>query len=143
MALMRAREAVMKGFRPPLSAHGLSEQQFRVLRALEFGREPVEFSVLAKQTVLLGPSLSRIVSNLENRCLVTKTPGVKDGRRSNLAITTAGLELVAQIAPLSEHQYSAIEAAMGTERLEQLYELLEDLTKLHPSDAATSSISEL
>ena len=37
--LLRAREAVMKRFRPMLKAHGLSEQQWRVLRVLnETGR---------------------------------------------------------------------------------------------------------
>jgi hypothetical protein len=34
MALMRTREAVMKRFRPSLRDHALTEQQWRVLRAL-------------------------------------------------------------------------------------------------------------
>ena len=34
MALLKAREAVMAGFRPDLEAHGLTEQQWRVLRVL-------------------------------------------------------------------------------------------------------------
>ncbi len=34
MALLRAREAVMRRFRPGLRDHGVTEQQWRVLRAL-------------------------------------------------------------------------------------------------------------
>ncbi|MDU2926702.1 MAG: homoprotocatechuate degradation operon regulator HpaR, partial [Bradyrhizobium sp.] len=34
MALLRAREAVMRQFRPILRQHGLTEQQWRILRAL-------------------------------------------------------------------------------------------------------------
>ena len=34
MALLRAREAVMSRFRPLLHAHGVTEQQWRVIRAL-------------------------------------------------------------------------------------------------------------
>ncbi|MDP7101742.1 MAG: hypothetical protein QF503_11390, partial [Rhodospirillales bacterium] len=34
MALLRAREAVMERFRPSLRTHGLTDQQWRVLRAL-------------------------------------------------------------------------------------------------------------
>ena len=34
MALLRAREAVMRRFRPGLRCHGVTEQQWRVLRAL-------------------------------------------------------------------------------------------------------------
>jgi hypothetical protein len=35
MALMRTREAVMKRFRPSLRHHDITEQQCRVLRALD------------------------------------------------------------------------------------------------------------
>jgi len=130
MALMRAREAVMRGFRPSLSEHDLTEQQFRVLRALDSARGPVEFAHLAAQTFLLGPSLSRIVSNLENRRLVAKTPVLHDGRRSNVTITSDGRNLVSVIAPHSERQYATIEAAVGEQRLEELYELLNLLATL-------------
>lgn len=130
MALMRAREAVMRGFRPLLSAHSLSEQQFRVLRALESAHQPVEFADLAKHTFLLGPSLSRIVSNLEDRRLVAKVAVANDGRRSNVTITPTGRDLVAAIAPHSERQYSTIEAAIGTKRMEELYGLLEEVAEL-------------
>ncbi|MGM3243097.1 hypothetical protein ACS2VP_27140, partial [Bacillus cereus group sp. Bc237] len=34
MALLRSRESVMVRFRPMLRAHGLTEQQWRVLRAM-------------------------------------------------------------------------------------------------------------
>lgn len=34
MALLRAREAVMDMFRPHLAAHGVTEQQWRVMRVL-------------------------------------------------------------------------------------------------------------
>src|SRR5208283_3623306 len=34
MSLLRAREAVMRHFRPSLRRHGLTEQQWRILRAL-------------------------------------------------------------------------------------------------------------
>jgi len=136
MALMRAREAVMRGFRPSLSAHGLSEQQFRVLRALQSCGEPVEFASLANQTVLLGPSLSRIVANLEGRSLVMKSPVAHDGRRFNISITQAGSDLVAQIAPDSERHYTSIEEALGTDRLEDLYELLDELTGLPGSGSS-------
>ena len=34
MALLRAREAVMRGFRRQLREHGLNEQEWRIIRAL-------------------------------------------------------------------------------------------------------------
>ena len=35
MALLRAREAVMRGFRRVLREHGLNEQEWRIIRALK------------------------------------------------------------------------------------------------------------
>ncbi len=34
MRLLRVREALMQNFRPHLLAHGMSEQQWRIVRAL-------------------------------------------------------------------------------------------------------------
>ena len=42
MALLRAREATMRWFRPHLAAHGLTEQRWRVLRALTSADGPLD-----------------------------------------------------------------------------------------------------
>ncbi len=124
MALLRAREAVMRRFRPILSAHGLTEQQWRVLRALADGAGPRSVGVLAEQTFLLGPSLSRMLVTLEDRGLVVRRADDGDGRRAEITITAAGLELVATIAPLSEAEYERIERSLSPGELDSLYRLL-------------------
>ena len=58
MALLLAREATMRRFRPSLAEHGLTEQQWRVLRALASADQPIEVSVLAERTALLAPSVT-------------------------------------------------------------------------------------
>ena len=50
MSLLRAREAVMRQFRPSLRNHGLTEQQWRILRALT-AVEAIEVTELARQHV--------------------------------------------------------------------------------------------
>src|ERR1700752_785777 len=69
MSLLRAREAVMRQFRPSLRNHGLTEQQWRILRALT-GGGTIEVTELARVAFLLGPSLSRILRDLEARDLI-------------------------------------------------------------------------
>src|SRR6202051_4457534 len=64
MSLLRAREAVMRQFRPSLRNHGLTEQQWRILRALT-AVDAIEVTELARVAFLLGPSLSRILRDLE------------------------------------------------------------------------------
>ena len=81
MSLLKARESVMQRFRSSLRLFNITEQQWRVLRALS-SVESIEVTVLAKATFLLAPSLSRILKDLEERHLVIKTPVAKDLRRS-------------------------------------------------------------
>ena len=65
MQLLQAREAAMAHFRPMLREHGLTEQQWRVLRVLA-SEEQLDTGELASRTVLLAPSLSRILQSLES-----------------------------------------------------------------------------
>jgi homoprotocatechuate degradation regulator HpaR len=108
MALMRAREAVMRHFRPILADHDVTEQQWRVLRALNDATEPISVGELAERTFLLGPSLSRMLSSLDERGLIERAPG-DDARRAEIKISDRGMALVTQIAPLSEAAYDQIE----------------------------------
>src|ERR1700719_3334483 len=71
MLLLRGREAVMRYFRPSLLEHGVTEQQWRVLRALNTADE-MEVMILANATYLLAPSLSRILKDLQRRGLVKR-----------------------------------------------------------------------
>src|SRR3954447_747537 len=64
MSLLRAREAVMRQFRPSLRNHGLTEQQWRILRALG-AVDAIEVTDLARVAFFLGPSLSRILRDLK------------------------------------------------------------------------------
>ena len=126
MALLKAREAVMRRFRPGLRAHAVTEQQWRVLRALA-GLGPLEITELASRTCLLPPSLSRILPALESRGLLVRRGVAADMRRTAISITAAGLELIAAHAPHSERIYRAIEERFGTERLRELSRLLGEL----------------
>jgi homoprotocatechuate degradation regulator HpaR len=126
MALLRAREVVMRRFRPGLRRHGVTEQQWRVLRALA-GQAALEIGELAERTCLLAPSLSRILPDLEARGLVVRRPVQSDLRRAVVELSTEGLRLIAAHAPDSERAYAAIEQRYGPERLQQLFRLLREL----------------
>ncbi len=126
MALLRAREAVMCLFRPGLRSHGVTEQQWRILRALAHSG-PLEVTELAEATFLLGPSLSRILPDMENRQLVSRKQLDSDLRRSVVSLEPKGLRLIALHAPESEQIYAEIAARFGTERVTQLFTLLQEL----------------
>jgi homoprotocatechuate degradation regulator HpaR len=127
MALMRAREAVMAEFRPILAAHDVTEQQWRVVRALVDEPAGLGIGELAERTCLLGPSLSRILASLEARGLVARATVDHDGRRAVITATRAGLRLFETISPSSEAAYRRLEARFGADDLDRLLELLDRL----------------
>ncbi|MDI6835246.1 MAG: homoprotocatechuate degradation operon regulator HpaR [Rhizobiaceae bacterium] len=126
MLLLRAREAMMRHFRNSLRVHDITEQQWRILRALVTVPE-IEVTELARATFLLGPSLSRILKDLETRQLIERHQDENDLRRSRIAISQAGLALIEKVAPQSEEIYGEITRAFGAERMRELQRLLEDL----------------
>ncbi|MCS7068061.1 MAG: homoprotocatechuate degradation operon regulator HpaR [Meiothermus sp.] len=126
MALLRTREAVVQRFREVLSRHGLTEQQWRILRALD-GREGLEVSLLAEQCQILPPSMSGILKRMEQRGLIVRKANRADGRSILVALTGEAQALVEQIKPEIVAVYAEIERILGRRKLEQLYILLEAL----------------
>ena len=126
MALLRTREAVMCLFRPGLRGRGVTEQQWRILRALAH-TGPMEVTELAEATFLLGPSLSRILPDMEKRQLIGRRQVDSDLRRSVVSLEPKGLRLIAAHAPDSERIYGEIAERFGVERVTQLFTLLHEL----------------
>lgn len=139
MVLLRAREASMRMFRPMLAEHGLTEQQWRVLRALASERAPMDAGELADTTFLLASSLSRILAGLERECLITREISERDRRRCITSLSETGRQLVARIAPHSEAVYQELEERFGEQRLQALIIELNALCDIEPSITGSDS----
>lgn len=139
MSLLLAREAIMTRFRPALKLFNITEQQWRVLRALSSVRE-IEVMELAKATSLLAPSLSRILRDMEERGLVERRQVPDDLRRSLISISQDGLKLIDAVAPYSESIYQEITETVGRDKMDLLQQLCKDvvtsLSQLPASDYA-------
>jgi homoprotocatechuate degradation regulator HpaR len=123
MSLLRAREAVMRQFRPSLRRHDLTEQQWRILRALA-AIDAIEVTELARTAFLLAPSLSRILRDLEARDLIERKTAETDLRRGLVSISEKGLRLMEVVAPSSEAIYAAITRRYGAKKLAELQDML-------------------
>jgi homoprotocatechuate degradation regulator HpaR len=128
MSLLRAREAVMRQFRPSLRNHGLTEQQWRILRALT-AVDTIEVTELARVAFLLGPSLSRILRDLEARDLIERRTAEADLRRGVVSISPKGLKLIEAVAPTSEAIYAEITNRYGASKLAELQDMLGELER--------------
>jgi homoprotocatechuate degradation regulator HpaR len=126
MSLLRAREAVMRQFRPALRRHDLTEQQWRILRALA-AIDAIEVTELARTAFLLGPSLSRILRDLDARGLIERKTAETDLRRGVVTISEKGVKLMEVVAPSSEAIYAAITRRYGARKLGELQEMLASL----------------
>ena len=123
IALIRSREKVMGPIRDMLKTSGITEQQWRVLRVLsETG--PQDLTQISDKASLLLPSLSRIIRKLLNGGLVVSSINSRDRRRQTVVITPEGQKIIDDNLPQATKIAEELQHHLGTERYEQLLDLL-------------------
>ena len=138
LLLLQARENVIGRFRPILGAHGLTEQQWRIIRALleeektdatgaGGGLEPHQISSLCR---ISSPSLAGVLARMDSLGLVQRERMPEDQRRVRVSLTPKSLDLAAAMAPEIEATYAQIEDQVGAELLQRAYATLDELVGL-------------
>jgi homoprotocatechuate degradation regulator HpaR len=133
MLLLRARETAMARFRPILHEHGITEQQWRVLRALNDLGE-LTAAGLAQECSILAPSMTRILRKLREAGLVDVTRSANDQRELNVCVSVEGKRLVDLIGPKVEEEYERIREQLHPDRLNALYDDLKHLIEMGGPD---------
>ncbi len=139
--LLEAREAVMLHTRPSLRAHGLSDQQWRVLRVLgehAHERGGIETGRVASEAYLLGPSLTGVLTRMERNGLIERQRCAQDARRTVVRATAVGLAKVQALSQTIEAHYVWMEQHMGKAQLTSLYDLLDRLIALEVPEAGAT-----
>jgi homoprotocatechuate degradation regulator HpaR len=95
--VLSAKESVIAPMRPKLREVDITEPQWRVMRVLQ-DRGATDATCLSDVGLLHGPSVTRILKDLEERKLVVREPDPNDGRRTLVALTPEGRELVKLIS---------------------------------------------
>lgn len=125
LLLMRVRESMMKDFRPILNKYGLTEQQWRILRALyEMGK--LESKELCEICCILSPSMARILKRMEELNLIKKSIIPKDKRRVQVELAPRVNRLVKTILGENKIVYERIKIDIGEDSLLNLEETLKD-----------------
>jgi homoprotocatechuate degradation regulator HpaR len=128
IALLRARAATAAKFKRHTDALGLTQPQWRVIRALAAG-DPLDVRTLSHRCALLQPSVSRLLKSLEDRGLI-RTLDAGDARRRVLALTRKGQAVFDRVAVVSEAVYRDLEAAYGQQDLAELVAMLRRLREV-------------
>jgi homoprotocatechuate degradation regulator HpaR len=131
LQLLKAREATMLFFRPLLHENTLTEQQWRVLRAL-YAYDEMESKELAERCCLLSPSLTGILKRLEQQGYVQRRKSDEDQRRSIISLTDQSNELFERLSPEVEKRYKVFAERYGQAKLDELMSMLKELSELEP-----------
>ena len=115
LLLLQAREGVMAQFRPILNAHGVTEQQWRIVRAL-LEQGPLEPRQIGEVCRISSPSLAGVLARMDDLGLVQ--------------LTAHSHALAAAMAPQIEAAYAAIEAHIGRDFIGGVYAALDELIGL-------------
>jgi homoprotocatechuate degradation regulator HpaR len=132
LMMLQAREHVIAHFRPVLNAHGITEQQWRIVRLL-LDTGPLEPHEIGGLSRLSSPSLTGVLSRMEKMGFVRRKRLADDQRRVLVSLTPRSRALAARMAPLIEAVYARIDGLLGKEFAEDFYRVLEELiVKLRP-----------
>lgn len=114
----------MAHFRPILNHFGLTDQQWRILRALdEHGQlEPREICDLCQ---IHSASMAGMLARMDELALVQRSRVAGDQRRVVVRLAPKGDQLVTEMAPLIDLQYQLIEEAFGKDMVDDLFQSLE------------------
>ena len=129
LLLLQARESVIANFRPILKAHGLTEQQWRILRAL-LDAGPLEPREIVERCRISSPSLAGVLARMDKLGQVLRERWPEDARRLRVSLTDSGRALAGRIAPLVEATYVDIEARIGADVMERFYTTLDEMIDL-------------
>jgi len=129
LLLLHARESVIARFRPILNAHGVTEQQWRIVRAL-LERGPLEPRQIGEVCRISSPSLAGVLSRMDDLGLVKRERLANDQRRVKVSLTAKARALAARLAPQIEAVYQGIEAHIGSEFIDRFYATLDELIGL-------------
>ena len=128
-ALIRAREKVMAPIRKMLAQSEITEQQWRILRALS-ERGPLEATKLSEFAVLQLPSQTRILHAMALRGLITRKSNEDDKRRQIVNITEAGQAIIDMHRATAAALAMRFRQVLGRRDLNRLLTILEKLEEV-------------
>lgn len=135
--LLRARDVLMAQFRPLLSAHGLTDQQWRILREL-LEQGPQEPRQLSEACSISSPSIAGVLLRMEETGLVARERMPHDQRRVRVSLTPSSRQTANLLVPLIEARYAALEQTLGVQAMQEVYDALDALLARTPTTSIGS-----
>jgi DNA-binding MarR family transcriptional regulator len=119
--LMRAAGRVERALEEVCAAHGLTHDQYNVLRILR-GAHPHGHPryEIAARLISRAPDVTRLVGRLVRAGLVERYRSEQDQRLSMARVTDAGLRLLAEVDPEIREVHESLAADLNAEEVRAL-----------------------
>ena len=125
LALLRTASLARRRFESLANDHGITFQQFNVLRILRGAGEPLPTMEVADRMIEPEPGITRLIERLQRKKLVKRLQDPDDGRRSLCAITGKGLEVLAGLDTPVARMDDEVLGALNEGQLKSLIRLLD------------------
>jgi len=132
LALLRTADVVRRGFAEVVEAHGITGQQYNVLRILRgAGETGLPTLEIAERMIEKAPGITRLLDRLEAKNLVGRIRCPRDRRRVLVHISRKGLALLARLdAPVAAADRDAL-GGLGRRHILELIRLLDAVRAGH------------
>lgn len=124
LLLLKTREAMMAYFRPALGRHQLTEQQWRIVRAL-YEKDQLEPRELCQECCILSPSMAGILKRMEELNLIIKVPSESDKRRVMVMLAPGVDKIVESVLEENQAAYDELVRKVGETELLALIQQLD------------------
>src|SRR5882757_577945 len=132
LLLMQARERVISYFRPILNAHGITEQQWRIVRVL-LEVPALEPRQIGDLCAISSPSMAGVLERMDQAGYITRRRVEHDQRRVLVSLTPKSRELAANMAAEIDLTYRQLEEKLGAQFSVQLQQALDFVLEKLPA----------
>ncbi len=136
LALLRTADDARRSLDALIAPHGVSVEQYNVLRILRgAGEKGLPTLEIAARLLERNPGITRLIDKLEAKEFVARVRCRTDRRQVFCRITAAGLRLLGLLDEPSIRQNAAFFRGLNERQLDQLIDLLDQIR--HPDAKST------
>jgi len=130
VALLRTADMVRRHYTRLLEPHGVTLQQYNVLRILRgAGEDGLPTLEIGDRMVERAPGVTRIVDRLVEKGWVRRRRGREDRRQVICSVTGEGRELLADLDDVVDEADVAVMRGVEEEEIRRLVDLLDDVRR--------------
>ena len=108
----------------------MTEQQWRIIRALLEAQGPLEPRHIGHLCRISSPSLAGVLARMDELGLVLRQRVVDDQRRVMVSLSPRSRALARLMAPQIEAMYECLEAHIGPDVVRRFYASLDELIRM-------------